>query len=165
MSKSKRSMDSSRRSFLKSTGLAAVAAITHSTTGLEAQVPTVAQHASANEVRLATPVTLVSILKGVSYGWRQERLAKNADELRRIAGEFHERVRGFAEYYADAGRHLSRAMEAYNRSVGSWDARLLPSLKRMRELGVGATAEPPQPVRIDTAARQPQLPDESIRPT
>jgi len=129
------------------------------------------ENALAKKVLLATPVTLVSILKGVSYGWRQERLAKNADELRRIAGEFHERVRGFAEYYADAGRHLSRAMEAYNRSVGSWDARLLPSLKRMRELGVGATAEPPQPVRIDTAARQPQMPDEgrhvdeSIRPT
>jgi DNA recombination protein RmuC len=112
---------------------------------------------------LATPVTLVSILKGVSYGWRQERLAKNAEELRRIAGEFHERVRAFAEAYADSGRHLSKAIEAYNRSVGSWDARLLPSLKRMRELGVGGSAEPPQPARIDTAARQPELPEDATR--
>ncbi|MBZ5634137.1 MAG: DNA recombination protein RmuC [Acidobacteriia bacterium] len=115
--------------------------------------------ALAKKVLLATPVTLVSILKGVSYGWRQERLAKNAEELRRIAGEFHERVRAFAEYYADSGRHLSKAIEAYNRSVASWDARLLPSLKRMRELGVGGSAEPPQPARIDTAARQPELPE------
>jgi DNA recombination protein RmuC len=123
------------------------------------------EHALAKKVLLATPVTLVSILKGVSYGWRQERLTKNAEELRRIAGEFHERVRGFAEFYADTGRNLARAIDAYNRSVGSWDARLLPSLKRMRELGVGASAEPPQPVHIDTAARQPHVPDESIRPT
>ena len=123
--------------------------------------------ALAKRVLLATPVTLVSILKGVSYGWRQERLAKNAEELRRIAGEFHERVRAFAECYADSGRHLSKAIEAYNRSVGSWDARLLPSLKRMRELGVGGSAEPPQPARIDTAARQPELPEDvtRIRPT
>ena len=123
--------------------------------------------ALAKKVLLATPVTLVSILKGVSYGWRQERLAKNAEELRRIAGEFHERVRAFAELYADAGRHLSKAIDAYNRSAGSWEARLLPSLKRMRELGVGGSAEPAQPARIDTIARQPEPPEDAarIRPT
>ncbi len=125
------------------------------------------ESALAKKVLLATPVTLVSVLKGVAYGWRQERLAKNAEELRRIAGEFHERVRAFADFYADAGRHLSRAVEAYNRSVGSWDARLLPSLKRMRELGVGGSAEAAQPLLIDTTARQPELPEDAtrIRPT
>ena len=119
--------------------------------------------ALAKKVLLATPVTLVSVLKGVAYGWRQERLSRNAEELRRIAGEFHERVRAFAEFYADSGRYLSKAIEAYNRSVGSWDARLLPSLKRMRDLGVGGSAEPAQPARIDTAARQPELPEEAER--
>jgi DNA recombination protein RmuC len=93
--------------------------------------------ALSKKVLIATPVTLVSVLKGVAYGWRQEKLAKNAEELRRIAGEFHERVRTFGDVYIESGRHLQRAMEAYNKSVASWDARLLPSLKRMRELGVG----------------------------
>ncbi|MEI9813372.1 MAG: DNA recombination protein RmuC [Acidobacteriota bacterium] len=88
------------------------------------------------------------------WGWRQERLAKNAEELRRIAGEFQERVRTFGETYADAGRHMQRALEAYNRSVASWDARLLPSLKRMRELGVGA--EPVELPRIDAVPRLPR---------
>jgi DNA recombination protein RmuC len=115
--------------------------------------------ALAKKVLVATPVTLVSVLKGVAYGWRQELLAKNAEELRRIASEFHERVRSFAQFYADSGRHLARAMEAYNHSVGSWETRLLPSLRRMRELGVGASAEPPQPVRIDAAPRQPEFPE------
>jgi DNA recombination protein RmuC len=96
---------------------------------------------------------LVSVLKGVSYGWRQERLAKNADELRRIAGEFYDRARAFAEYHSDSGRHLAKAVDAYNRSVGSWEARMEPSLKRMRELGVGGANEAPLPVRIDTAVR------------
>jgi len=108
--------------------------------------------ALARKVLIATPVTLVSILKGVAYGWRQEKLAKNAEELRRIAGEFHERVRTFGEVYVESGRHLQRAVEAYNKSVASWDARLLPSLKRMRELGVGGT-EPSEPAQIDVIAR------------
>ncbi len=113
------------------------------------------EDALARKVLIATPVTLVSVLKGVAYGWRQERLARNAEELRRIAGEFHERVRVFGEAFAESGRHLSRAVEAYNKSVASWDARMLPALKRMRELGVGGSAEPPEPARIEGEVRRP----------
>ncbi len=118
--------------------------------------PELLERALARKVLLATPVTLISVLKGVAYGWRQEKLAQNAGELRRIASEFYDRVRGFADYYADSGRHLAKAVDAYNRSAGSWDARLVPSLKRMRELGVGGADEAPEPARIDTAAREPQ---------
>jgi DNA recombination protein RmuC len=121
--------------------------------------PELLERALARKVLLATPVTLISVLKGVAYGWRQERLAQNAEELRRIASEFHERVRVFAETYADAGRHLAKAVDAYNRSAGSWDARLAPSLKRMRDLGVGTQDAMPPP-RIDTAVREPRLPGE-----
>jgi DNA recombination protein RmuC len=122
--------------------------------------------ALAKKVLIATPVSLVSVLKGAAFGWRERRLTENAEELRRIAGEFHERLRGFAEFHADAGRHLARAVEAYNKSAGSWEARLLPSLKRVRELGVGGAAEPPQPKRIDTAVRDlaPIPPDPAAAP-
>jgi len=122
-----------------------------------ARDPELLERALARKVLLATPVTLVSVLKGVSYGWKQERLAQNADEIRRIAGEFYERIRNFADSYADSGRHLARAVEAYNRSAGSWEARMLPSLKRMRELGAGAGDDAPEPMRIDTAVRDPQV--------
>lgn len=118
--------------------------------------PELLERALAKKVLLATPVTLVSVLKGVAYGWRQERLAKNADELRRISSEFYERVRAFAEFYADSGRHLAKAVDAYNRSVASWESRLQPSLKRMRELGVGGAAETPDLSQIEAAARAPQ---------
>ncbi len=118
--------------------------------------PELLERALARKVLLATPVTLVSVLKGVSYGWKQERLAQNAGEIRRIAGEFYERIRNFADSYADSGRHLARAVEAYNRSAGSWEARMLPSLKRMRELGAGAGDDAPEPMRIDTSVREPQ---------
>jgi len=118
--------------------------------------PEILERALAKKVLLATPVTLVSVLKGVSYGWRQEKLAQNAGELRRIAGEFYDRVRIFAESYADSGRHLAKAVEAYNRSAGSWETRLLPSLKRMRELGASGAEEAAQPPRIDAPVRDPQ---------
>ena len=84
-------------------------------------------------------------------------LAQNAEELRRIAAEFYDRVRAFADSYADAGRHLAKAVDAYNRSAGSWESRLLPSLKRMRELGVGRAVTRPQPHAIDAAVREPAI--------
>jgi DNA recombination protein RmuC len=120
--------------------------------------PELLERALARRVLLATPVTLVSVLKGVSYGWKQERLAQNAGEIRRIAGEFYDRIRIFAESYTESGRQLAKAVEAYNRSAGSWDARMLPSLKRMRELGAGAGDDAAVPAQIDTAIREPQAP-------
>ncbi len=125
--------------------------------------PELLERALAKKVLLATPVTLVSVLKGVAYGWRQERLAKNADELRRISSEFYERVRAFAEFYADSGRHLAKAVDAYNRSVASFESRLQPSLKRMRELGVGGAAEAPDLAQIESAVRAPQSRAETTR--
>lgn len=116
--------------------------------------PELLERALAKKVLLATPVTLVSVLKGVAYGWRQERLAKNAEDLRRIASEFYDRVRSFAEFYADSGRQLARTVEAYNRSVASWDSRMQPSLKRMRDLGVGGSADAPEPAPIDSTPRE-----------
>ena len=118
--------------------------------------PELLERALARKVLIATPVTLISVLKGVAYGWRQEKLARNAEELRRIGAEMYDRLRAFAEAYADSGRHLTRALEAYNRSAGSWDARVLPSLRRMNELGVGGADEPPQIPRLDGEAREPQ---------
>ncbi|HLH43471.1 MAG TPA: DNA recombination protein RmuC [Bryobacteraceae bacterium] len=115
--------------------------------------PELLDRALAKKVLLATPVTLVSVLKGVAYGWKQERLANNTDELRRIAAELCDRARAFAESYADAGRNLAKAVDAYNRSAGSWEARLSPSLRRMRELGAGGSGDVPNPAHIGAAVR------------
>jgi DNA recombination protein RmuC len=118
--------------------------------------PELLERALARRVLIATPVTLISVLKGVAYGWRQEKLAQNAEEIRRIGAEFYERLRVFGETYADAGRHLAKALDVYNRSAGSWDSRVLPSLRRMKDLGAGGTTEVPQIPHIDAAARDPQ---------
>jgi DNA recombination protein RmuC len=118
--------------------------------------PDLLERAVQRKVLIATPMTLISVLKGVSYGWRQETLAENAESIRKIGSEFYDRLRAFADVYSDTGRHLARAVEAYNRSAGTWDARVLPSLRRVSELGVGSGAEPPAVPPADGAIRQPR---------
>lgn len=118
--------------------------------------PDLLERALARKVLIATPMTLISVLKGVSYSWRQEKLAANAEQIRRIGAEFYDRLRVFAEIYTDAGRHLAKALDAYNRSAGSWDQRVLPSLKRIQELGIGNTDAPPAIRPVEGVVRDPQ---------
>ena len=117
--------------------------------------PALIEDALACKVVIATPVTLISVLKGISYGWTQERLAENAEEIRRVAAELYDRAQAVFEHYADTGRQLEKTVECYNRSVGSWDSRLAPALRRMRELGVAAD-EPIVAEPIDIVARRPR---------
>jgi len=118
--------------------------------------PDLIEEALAKKVVIATPVTLISVLKGIAYGWNQEQLAENAEEIRRVASEMYDRVQLVQEHYSDAGRLLEKTVEAYNRSVGSWDSRLVPALRKMRELGVAGGEEPEAPEQIDLLARRPR---------
>jgi len=118
--------------------------------------PDLSEEALAKKVVIATPVTLISVLKGIAYGWNQEQLAENAEEIRRVASEMYERVQVVQEHYSETGRLLDKTVEAYNRSVGSWDSRLVPALRKMRELGVASGEEPEAPEQIDLLARRPR---------
>jgi len=101
-------------------------------------------------------VTLISVLRGIAYGWNQEQLAENAEAVRCLASELYDRVQLVHDHYADTGRLLEKTVEAYNRSVGSWDSRLLPALRKLRELGVASGDEPEAPEQIDLLARRPR---------
>ncbi len=118
--------------------------------------PTLIEDALDRKVLLATPTTLISVLKGISYGWRQQQLAENAELIRKVAAEFYDRLQVMHEHYEDAGKHLEKAVEAYNRSVASWEQRLLPSLRKVRELGAVGGEEPSAPERIDLVPRNPK---------
>ena len=118
--------------------------------------PDLIDDAAARKVVIATPMTLISILKGVAYGWNQEQLAENAEQIRHLATELYDRVQLVYEHYADTGRLLEKTVEAYNRSVASWDSRLVPALRKMRELGVSSGEEPTAPEQIDLLARRPR---------
>lgn len=112
--------------------------------------PTLIEDALDRKVLLATPTTLISVLKGVSYGWRQQQLAENAELIRRVAAEFYDRAQVLQGHWSETGRSLEKAVEAYNKAVASWEARLLPSLRRVRELGAvgGEEPQPPDPIAL-----------------
>jgi len=118
--------------------------------------PDLIEEALSKKVVIASPVTLISVLKGIAYGWNQEQLAENAEEIRRVASEMYERVQSVQEHYSATGRLLEKTVAAYNSSVGSWDSRLVPALRKMRELGAASGPEPEAPEQIDLLTRRPR---------
>lgn len=108
------------------------------------------EDALARKVILATPATLVALLRTVAYGWQQQTLAEHAHEIQELGTELHRRVGVFAEHFAKLGKQLGGAVETYNRTVGSYERSLLPATRRFTEMGVSAKKplEPVDPVEI-----------------
>lgn len=117
-----------------------------------------------NRVVLATPTTLIALLRAVAYGWRQEQLAKNAQAISDLGRQLYDRLRTLADHLVDMGRGLERANEAYNRAVGSMERRVFPSARRFKELGVTAAEEIPPVEPVETAPRKLNPPEVSGEP-
>ena len=122
--------------------------------------PELLDEALRKNVILATPTSLVALLKAVAYGWQQVALADNAAEIRGLAVQLYERLGTFTSHLARLGKSLGDGIKAYNQSVGSLERMVLPSARRFTELGVKPRQElrPPQPV--EEAAREPAGGDE-----
>lgn len=113
------------------------------------------EDALACKIILATPATLVALLRAVAYGWQQQTLTEHAREMQELGSELHRRVGVFAEHFAKLGRQLSGAVEAFNRTVGSYERSLLPVARRFTEMGVSAK-KPLEPVQaVETMPRAP----------
>lgn len=117
--------------------------------------PTLLERAIAKRVLLATPTTLIALLKAAAYGWRHEAVSQNASEISTIGNQLYERLGKFAEFLEKIGRGLDAATKSYNQAVGSFEANLMPGARRFAELkvkGKGAK-ELTAPASVDTAAR------------
>ena len=120
--------------------------------------PSLIEFGVSQQVIPASPTTLISLLRAVAYGWRQEQVAKNAQEISELGRQLHERLATMAEHFEELRRGLDRAVESYNRAVGSLEGRVMVSARRFRELGVVPDVLPELEV-IDRTTRQTQSAD------
>jgi len=111
------------------------------------------EDALQRHVILATPTSLVALLRAVAYGWRQEALAKNAERIQVVGQEMHNRLTNFAEHLARLGRCLDGSVDAFNKAVGSYDSRVLPGARKFAEMGVTGNDTPPRIEQIERATR------------
>ncbi|GKS65624.1 hypothetical protein YTPLAS72_29280 [Nitrospira sp.] len=105
------------------------------------QDPRLIEEGFANGIVLATPATLVALLRAVAYGWRQERMTAHAEEAGRLGKDLYERMAVLAGHMNDVGQALGKSVSAYNRAVGSLETRILPAARRFKELGVSSDRE------------------------
>ncbi len=110
--------------------------------------------ALGKRVLLATPTTLIALLKAAAYGWRQEAVARNADEISALGRALYDRIAGFADNLEKVGRGLDAAAKGYNAAVGSFEGLLLPGARKLAELGAKGNKELIAPATADTTARE-----------
>jgi DNA recombination protein RmuC len=104
---------------------------------------------------VATPTTLIALLRSIAYGWRQEQLAQNAGEISALGSQLYERLRVLTTHVGEVGVSLGRATAAFNRAVGSMESRVLPSARRFRDLGAAGGEDLPLLEPIDERPREP----------
>lgn len=123
--------------------------------------PTLLEYAFTRNIVLATPATLMALLRTVAYAWRQEALARNAAAVHALARELYGRLSTLGEHVTKLGNALGNAVTAYNRAVGSLESRVLVSARKLAGLGVSSDdlAAPPQ---IEVAPRQTQAPELTV---
>lgn len=96
---------------------------------------------SAKKVIVSTPTTFIALLKAIAYGWQQEQVAKSAQEINNLGKDLYDRFSIVLEHFADTGVAIRKAVESYNKGVSSMESRLIPSVRKFKELGVSSQKE------------------------
>jgi DNA recombination protein RmuC len=127
------------------------------------QDPSLIELGVKQRVIIATPTTLIALLKAVAYGWRQEKLAESAEQIGTLGKELYERVCKMGEHFASLGSSLRNAVDRYNEALGSLESRVLVSARRFRELPIAGTdKEVNAGSQIETIPRKLQAPEMQV---
>jgi DNA recombination protein RmuC len=118
------------------------------------QDPALIEYGVQQQVLMATPTTLIGLLWAVHYGWRQELIARSAQEIAEAARELHRRLGRFVEPLAKVGRQLDSAVGAYNEAIGSFDHRVVPQVRRIEDAGAASERAVQAPAALEGKARQ-----------
>ena len=111
------------------------------------------EDAMQQKVILATPTSFVALLRAVAYGWRQESLAENAEQIRQVGEELYGRLGTFADHLGKMGKSLNSSVQHYNKAVASFDSRVLPSARKFSDMGISAKKSIDKTEQIESSAR------------
>ena len=123
------------------------------------QDPALIEEAVSQRVVIATPTTLIGLLKAIAYGWQQERVAESARAVSELGRELYDRLAVLGEHFVTLGRRLDASVTAYNQAVGSLERRVLPTARRFPDLGVAGRKDMPELTGIDKVTQAPQAPE------
>ncbi len=121
--------------------------------------PLLIEQALERQIVIATPSTLIALLRAVAYGWRQEKLAENAQRISDLGRDLHDRLATLVTRLAATGHQLGKTVRAYNEAIGTLETRVLPAVRRFDELGVPSRKTRTDPAPVDVQVRQPALLD------
>ena len=111
------------------------------------------EDAMQQKVILATPTSFVALLRAVAYGWRQESLTSNAEQIRQVGEELYGRLGTFADHLGKVGKSLNTSVQHFNKAVSSFDSRVIPSVRKFSEMGISAKKEVEGLEQIELATR------------
>jgi DNA recombination protein RmuC len=123
------------------------------------QDPALLEDSYANRVLIATPTTLIGLLRTVAYGWRQETIAQSAKEVSDLGRELYKRLATLTEHFSKVGDRLQSAVRAYNDSVGSFERSVLPGARRLKDHGISSSSELAELKEIDLTVRTVKTPE------
>jgi DNA recombination protein RmuC len=117
------------------------------------------EEALQKKVILATPTSLVALLRAVAYGWRQEALTKNAQIIRAIGEDLYNRLLTLSDHMGKLGKSLDASVTQFNRLVGSFQSKVLPGSRKFAELGISDKQPIPEPSQVEKTPRQVNSPE------